>query len=215
VSGAVALGAAPAELARWVQRCHDARDIDAAHGLRVLTRRIDAWLRLGRWRVLRDDLRWLRRTAEEARDLDVLIEAAPGGRATARLRRRRAKAGEVLVRQLDDPRAAAIVAALGHLPGVDRGSAREGVRRAAAAALARDDTSPEGLHALRRSLRRVRHSLEWLGEDATPLVEVQTALGAVSDAFIGREGPSVSPLGLMDHARARWGETRPFVAKWV
>src|ERR1043165_1021156 len=50
-----------------------ALDAEAVHELRVACGRLIVWLDLGGWRILRDDLRWLRRSAATVRDLDVVL----------------------------------------------------------------------------------------------------------------------------------------------
>lgn len=217
MSTPIPLGEMPADLVVWIQRCHKATDGEAAHGLRVTTRRLDAWLRLGGWRVLREDLRWLRTAAAPARDLDVLIEAATDRSVRARLRRQRASVGRELVGLLDSPRATALVQALPHLPAVPVSEARAALARAARRSLSLATGTVEDLHTLRRALRRVRYSLEWLREDAHPLVTVQAVLGEVSDAMISArpDDPATWPDdALLATARTRWSEARGFVARW-
>jgi CHAD domain-containing protein len=52
-------------------------DPEGVHQLRVAVVHLRVWLDMGGWRVLHDDLRWLRAIAARVRDLDVQL--AGGG----------------------------------------------------------------------------------------------------------------------------------------
>src|SRR5205823_2027924 len=110
--------------------------------VRVASRRIDAWLWLGRRRALRDDLRWLRQGLGPLRDRDVLKAE---GRDEALAGARKLVGGE---------RATALVRALSHL------TAGPDADRAAILAKRLGRTPPPATlfeaHALRRRVRRLR-----------------------------------------------------------
>lgn len=201
-------------LVRWIDQCR-AGDPDAAHGLRVATRRLDVWLRLGGRRILRDDLRWLRAIAGPARDLDVRL-ADPGAATTDRdaLRARRAAAHATLVAALDTPRAAGLAAALPLLPPIDPAAARPHLARLARAALALPDHDAEALHVVRRAIRRVRYGLDWLGEPHGPLAKAQDALGTISDRLAAGRVPIDQGDADVRAARAAIGGARGFLETW-
>ena len=161
---------------------------EGVHQLRVAVARIRVWLDLGRWRVLHDDLRWLRAKAAPVRDLDVqLAREAPAPLRGALVAEREA-ARSVLLAALDDARFESLVSALASMRPVHRRQARKCVARFVGRALARGRAAgPKDyarLHALRRSVRRVRFAIEWMGEPVDELIALQDALGAFGDAWV-------------------------------
>ncbi len=173
----------------------DGQDPEGVHQLRVACRRLDAWLRLGRRRVLRADLGWLRRAAGEVRDLDVLLERSEMAPVADFLAERRAQARIGLLAALDHPRCQALVQALGLLPGPDRDTAAEVLQSFAertrrAGRKAERPAEPaeqiERLHSLRRALRQWRYALEWCEGHTKPLRALQQELGALGDAALAR-----------------------------
>lgn len=164
-------------------------DPRGVHQVRVATRRLGVWLVLGGHRVLLDDLRWLRASAASVRDLDVLCATDLPGAWHDWLAERRAHAREALVEALGSSRLAGLVRALGLMPPIDHAAARRRTRGLAEAArrlgraVARGATLDE-VHALRRSLRRLRYAREWLGGQVASLVAAQDALGALNDASV-------------------------------
>lgn len=165
-------------------------DPRGAHQVRVATRRLGVWLVLGGHTILVDDLRWLRSAAAGVRDLDVLMTAELPDGWRAWLDERRASARTALVAAVDSPRVAGLVHALRVLPPASRRRARREARALVATAV-RLGRAVEGrgatlddIHALRRSLRRVRYALEWLGRPAEPLVAAQDDLGELNDAWV-------------------------------
>jgi CHAD domain-containing protein len=74
------------------------------------------------------------------------------------------------------------------LPPLGCRKARRSLRRFVQRALERGHHLPRNdyarLHALRRSARRVRFALEWLGEPSDELIMVQDTLGAFGDAWV-------------------------------
>lgn len=176
------------QLARVLHAARARDDVEAIHDLRVVTRRLDAWLRLGGRRVLRDDLAWLRRTCGRLRNLDVLLAngGLPAPFHSWLERGRGAVRGGVEV-TLADPRADATVEALARMPAVPVEFASVGLARVLRSVERRGravDANPddlEALHALRRSLRTLRFAAEWVGEDAPLLVRLQDAFGDLND----------------------------------
>ncbi len=162
-------------------------DSDAVHLLRVALAHVQVWLALADHRLLRDELRWLRGCAAEVRDADVQLTQNPPPLLARRWRRHRVEAYTRLLTALDDPRCAALLKALALRPPVPRDHARRGmadlIRRALrrGARAKRHPHDVEALHALRRSLRRVRYALEWTEESTSGIAPLQDALGAVCD----------------------------------
>ena len=179
----------------WVRHLRSAilvarrgEDPEGVHQVRVACRRLTAWLDLGRRRIGRDDLKWLRDAAGPVRDLDVLLERDVPPAMKRWLEREWKRARPALERALDDPRALATVRLFENMGPLrseeldmkallDKADkALDGVDEKAA--------HPEELHVLRRKLRPVRYALEWQKKDAKSIVEAQDALGALSDAVI-------------------------------
>jgi CHAD domain-containing protein len=155
--------------------------------MRIAALRLSVWLDLGGRRVLRDDLRWLRRTLAPLRDLDVLLELAAGAPWGADLASRRESARFEVARALEDRRVAGLETALANLPALPENKARAGLARLvrhllrAAEELHEDGESLEGLHRLRRKLRSLRYAYEWLGEAPSELVVLQRSLGLLNN----------------------------------
>lgn len=210
------------------------------HQLRVATRRLAVWLVLGGHDILVDDLRWLRSAVGGVRDLDVLMAPDPdlalpdGWRAW--LDERRARARETLLLAVDSHRTKGLVRALALLPPVPVKRARRRARalvkaaRRAGRALEGAGATLDDVHALRRSLRRVRYALEWLDRRTAPLVAAQDELGDLNDAWValrlldayGATAEEVAPVrarieGRIDtgfrHARDVWTSLRDGLLK--
>lgn len=179
----------------WVRRLRSAivvarrgEDPEGVHQVRVACRRLTAWLDLGRRRVGRDDLKWLRDAAGPVRDLDVLLERDVPRGMKRWLEREWEKARPALEKTLDDPRTLATVRLFENMgplrsEELHMGALLEKADKALAG-VDRKAANPEELHVLRRKLRPVRYALEWQKEDATLIVEAQEALGALSDAVV-------------------------------
>jgi len=162
-------------------------DPEGVHQIRVASRRLRVWLRLGGLRVLVDDLRWFRNAASDVRDLDVLLaENQPEEFATF-LHSQRAPAREKLLAELNAPRTAGLVAALKLLPPLSSADARKRLpglaRKVMSTAKVLLVTSPpiEGMHEMRKRVRVLRYTLEWLGERPTEIKELQDHLGWLGD----------------------------------
>jgi len=158
--------------------------------VRVACARLLVWLELGRWRVLKDDLRWLRGRASRVRDLDVLATEAPSALGAHTLHRDLVSARRELLQVLDDPRVDSLLLGLSSMPPVPMGKARRVVHRLVKRCLRRGralharEHSLAALHRLRCAIRRLRFALEWTGSEVPRIVELQEAIGAVCDHAI-------------------------------
>ena len=188
-------------------------DPEGVHQVRIAIARIRVWLEIGGWRVLDDDLRRLRTIAAPVRDLDVQLARTLPAVYAAELHAERVIARRALVAALDGPRFESIVTALGTMPPVRRRRARKSLERLVHRAIVRGRELPRKdyarLHALRRSVRRVRFALEWLGKPTDELVKLQEALGEFGDAWVAfrRAGQGQSSQ-VREHARALKRELR-------
>lgn len=178
-------------LRRWLPVAIEGADAEGVHQVRIASRRLGVWLALAGRRALADDVRWLRRTAGEVRDLDVLLPLSLPDPLRTELRRRRERARSALVDDLEGPRCAGLVRALEHLPPMSVRRAHAGVERLLVRVARRGERVDAErkcsadqrvrLHALRRALRRLRYAREWLGERDGTLKRLQVALGDLND----------------------------------
>lgn len=188
-------------LARHVPVAQKGADPEGAHQLRVAAARLDVALRAAGQRVLRDDLRRLRRAASAARDLDVLLERSLPKDLSAWLSGERRSAYAQLSAELKSPDTAALLLALELLPPLRASSVRNwlGAQSQRVVRLARracrSAASVEDLHELRRALRRVRYGREWLGRPTGDLKRLQDLLGELNDEFVALEHIARCPLG--------------------
>ncbi len=175
------------ELDARVAAAHERPAPDEIHQLRVATRRLAAWLRLGGLHVLRDDLRWLRRVAGVVRDIDVVLELEGDPSWTRWLRSERRVQQQALAAALGSERCTALLSALADLPAIPRELARDRLARLAGKALTAGDDfeaapdDPERFHHLRRKVRVVRYGLEWLDEKTGAFREFQDVSGLAAD----------------------------------
>lgn len=177
------------------------RDSEGVHGLRVACARLDVFLRLLGWRVLRADLRWLRRAASAVRDLDVLLDQSdlPDAFRVA-LQAQREPAREQLLAVLAHERCGALLDALEELPPLRFARAqRRSVKLATRVAvlglnMRRPDADVEAFHALRRALRRLRYAQEWMNLDPKAARRLQAELGALNDTVVAQQ--HLAALGL-------------------
>ncbi len=197
-------------LVRQLPVARAGEDAEGVHQVRVAVARLQVWLALGQWVVLQDDLRWLRRHAASVRDLDVHLAALPPKVVEARLRRELGRARAELLAALNNPRLQGLLLALALLPAPSRAQAERYAARLAKAVLRRGRRAFErpgdlpALHALRRAARRLRYALEWLGESARPVVELQDALGRAGDRIVAlRHVDRMARAGHPAHAYRR------------
>ena len=212
-------------------------EVEGVHQVRVAARRLDAWLLLGRRRMLRDDLRWLRGVVGEARDLDVLLargDEFPEG-FIAWLQERRAAEQLRVEAGLDSERTSALVAALLVAAPVEENHARRSIggffdrvsRGDAVLASGGDKAEPLDVqvHGLRRAIRRLRFALDWMGEKVSVLVELQDRFGEACDQVVLLRWIDECPMGnslaglreqvetarteKREAALAAWAEARP------
>lgn len=168
-------------------------DPEGVHQVRVALGRLDTWLRAAEMRILRDDLRWLRRAGSRVRDLDVQLAADPPAPFAEALCAARDVARTEWLEHVDAPRTAAMLDALRSLPPLAAAridaytdaAARKVARRGKA--LAAHPTDLARYHALRRAVRRLRYALEWAGRSARPVKDLQDALGELNDAVVTLE----------------------------
>jgi len=138
------------------------------------------WRGPGQVRMLRDDVKWLLRETSALRDLDVFdalltLEGRELLRPPAVTRAHRA---------LESKRVRGLTAAFRALGTIRR---RRALRRLdeleRALVKARFKKNDEGLHSLRKLVRRVRYAREWLDVPADELRHVQNVLGVVCDVL--------------------------------
>lgn len=177
-------------LAAHLPLAREGTDPEGVHQVRVALGRIDVWLAADGRRVLRDDVRWLRRGAGRVRDLDVLLGADPPAAWRALLEGELQAARVDLVRRLDEPRCAGLSEALGYLPPLSTQRLEQALARWTERVARRGralEEQPDGLaryHALRRAVRRLRYGLEWAGRGTRPIKALQDALGELNDAAV-------------------------------
>ena len=182
------------EASRWLNELdsrlttlRERSEPEDVHQLRVATRRLAAWLRLGGLHVLRDDLRWLRRVAGAVRDIDVVLEIEGDPNWTRWLRSERRVRHQTLATALASDRTTGLVLALRSLPAPTREQARQRLQRLARRALEAGDEleaapdDPERFHFLRRKVRLLRYGLEWLDEKTGAFREFQEVSGLAAD----------------------------------
>ena len=161
-------------------------DPEGVHQVRVAGRRLRAYLDLLGFRVLKDDLRFLVRQAGRVRDLEVALGRPLPEGFREHLRAELSEARRSLVALLRSPWMGALLRALRHLPPLEQKRARGRLARLEGRlkGLWRDlkeAASPEGLHAYRRMLRRVRYAKEFLGLPARREKALQEVLGEFND----------------------------------
>ncbi len=161
-------------------------DPEGVHQVRVAGRRLRVYLELLGLRVLKDDLRFLLRQAGRVRDLEVALGWALPQGVRGQLEAELKGAREALSGLLLSPWMGGLLRALRHLPPLDQKRARGRLARLEGRlkGLWRDlkeEASPEGLHAYRRMLRRVRYAKEFLGLPARREKALQEVLGELND----------------------------------
>ena len=168
----------------------DVPDPEHVHEVRVACARLIVWLDLGGWRTLRDDLRWLRRSAATVRDLDVVLHRFRGQPWAADLGAQRSVAASDLLRVFSSPRVQGIHAALSVMPPVPGETALEHLARErrrtlrAGKRLDKKESDLSQVHRLRRAVRRLRYVLEWISDAPEDLASFQTELGTLNDLAV-------------------------------
>lgn len=142
-------------LERHIRVARAGVDPEGAHQMRVAIARLRVWLALGGWRVLDDDLRWLRGSIAAIRDLDVQLQHKPPPSWAATLRRRHERAQRELFTMLEDHRLPSLLLALSYLPPVPTVRARRRIPRIARRALRRGHAAKRHWNDL-EALHRVR-----------------------------------------------------------
>jgi len=198
-------------LKRYLKVARQGTVPEGVHQVRVATRRLDAWLTLGGWRVYRDDLRWLRRKAAAVRDIDVLL----GRKELPRMLRpqfmamKRELHSEFIL-ACDDARLAAVLVGLAVVYPIRLSAARKRLKRMHADVIdhgtgaEKNGGDVESLHRLRRSLRRFRYGLELVGDTAVPLKKMQEILGNINDLAVAMRSVDLLPP---DKVSLRYRET--------
>lgn len=211
--------------ARW-------RDLpEDVHQIRVATRRLITWLDLAGQRMLRDDLRRLRRAVEARRALQVLLERPLPPPVEAWARAQLVEGRGPLQEVLAAPAIPALITALALVPPLRLGSARRELSRRARQMLRRgkvlrqDSPRPAALHRLRVDVRAMRYGLEWISASPGPLLAMQEALGAHQDDHeaeqtldhLGVDAPELRArlqadrAASLESARALW----PDLKRWL
>lgn len=178
-------------LKRYLKVARAGIDPEGIHQVRVATRRLDVWLRMGGWRIYRADLRWLRRVASSVRDYDVIIgrKGLPRGLRGQLMGRKRAFQAEFGA-ACETPRLSGMVAGLGVLPPITAASVEKRLGRfhgnvmEYGRVIEGEEASIEDFHRLRRACRRLRYGLELLGRPTTSLKGIQEALGRINDVAV-------------------------------
>lgn len=211
-------------LARHLPVARAGQDPEGVHQVRVAAARLAVWLRLGGRRMLADDLRWLRGSASEVRDLDVALGLGGPLAYLEDLRRRWAKARERMLVHLGSRRLPALMLALGYSPPIERAVAERRTARWLERAIRIGDRLDwigvvDGeLHSYRRRVRRLRYALDWTGRKVKAVKDLSEELGAVNDlaVLIERQerGDPLSGSALpFDDVRDRLAERRAAVAE--
>jgi CHAD domain-containing protein len=179
----------------------ESREPEGPHQVRVNTRRIAAWLKLGDLNGLGEELRWLRGEGAELRDLDVLLASDPPQLWRTVLHKKRGLARRRFRGALRSARTASLLRALRELrplphPGHPEVLARM-VRRARKAGLRarKGPPHPATYHRLRLRLKGLRYALEWMDQPTRGLRELQDALGQLNDTHAALERLEQDGLG--------------------
>ena len=188
---------------RDVVSCGSAGEV---HALRSAALRASVALALLGWRALRNDLRWLRRTAGRLRDWDVSHGAAAPAQRSALVHELQA--------QLHSARAQCLPDALARVLQTRAPSHHLGPQ-GQLQSLARRALGTHDPHRLRQRLRRLRLALDMLGltHDAGAMREVVDRLGRWHDEL---QAPQSSTLDrTYKKARRSWRRAAPIVRRYA
>ena len=184
------------------------QDPEGTHQVRVAAARLDVWLRLDGRRILRDDLRWLRRAGGAVRDIDVVLERGVPAGTEALLVQQRSSAQRLFVHLLGRPRVRALRESLALLPPLQRWKAEQGLEEWSKSARRfgrRTDFVKDPLarlHRLRRGLRRLRYAREWLGLETEAMRKQVSVLGDLNDLAVKRNRMRAAKAGKTSSGRA-------------
>jgi CHAD domain-containing protein len=179
-----------AHLDKQIEILRSRDEPDAVHQLRVGAGRLSVWLELQGRRALRDDLRWLRRSATELRDLDVLLLRDRSEEWNDMLISRRGEALSQVRAAFLSPRLESLQLGLACVPPPAEPIAARGLARIqkrvlrAGERLARNEKDATALHRLRRRVRRLRYAFDWMQLDSTEIKSLQDALGKYNDLVV-------------------------------
>lgn len=195
------------EATAWLAHLDDARtlalagDAEGVHQVRVALRRLRVWVGFRKLEALAEELAWACRALAPLRDLDVFGEVL----AAETRERLRPGAVEAAAKALESERWLALRESLGAMRPPRRSKAKRALpaleKKLKRLRRARKSGDGAGLHRMRRALRRVRYTRDWLGLDTSDLAAEQEWLGAVCDllaleAFVKRNDVEVpSELG--------------------
>ena len=182
--------------------------IASVHELRVAARRLRAYCRLVDAVALDRRLRRLVHLTHALRDLDVVLGTSLPPPMARHLRGERTRARAALRTALGSAKIDDLLREVAHLPSL---KAKPSQRRIAQlqrtlGRRARHLRQMADVHALRRVLRTLQYSRQWLGRDATALQVAQRALGEVLDVAMRHTlQQRLSESGLSAPASARAG----------
>lgn len=209
-----------AHRSRTFKRLASSRElsVDDVHQLRVATRRLRAALSVlrhgrdrGRFGRAQRELRSFGRALGACRSLDIAIRDARVYHVdTARLEKRRARAGAALRRALKPARVNALVTDLRRVEKVldsvafERVSAWiESLEWDVAYRLASPPRTADARHELRIELKKVRYVIESLGRRSAALPKLQDQLGREHDLIVLQSLVGRVPGAARDERRAR------------
>lgn len=190
------------EATEWLGHLDDARtlalagDVEGVHQVRVALRRLRVWVAFREFEALEDELQWACRALAPLRDLDVFGEVLT----TEALAQLRPEAVGAAVDALQSERWLALRESLAAVRPPRRSKAKRALpgyeKRLKQLRRALRPADGVALHRLRRALRRVRYTRDWLGLDTSDLADEQEWLGAVCDllalqVFTRRHGAEV------------------------
>lgn len=166
---------------------------EAVHQVRVSAGRLSVWLEMQGRRALRDDLRWLRASATDLRDLDVLIARNRSTRWNEMLEARRGDALLCVRAAVASPRLKSLLLGLACVSAPDERTAAAGLARIqkrvlrAGERVTRNESDFGALHRLRRRTRRLRYAMDWMGLDSKDVKSLQDAFGALNDLVVEQD----------------------------
>lgn len=175
------------EATEWLMHLDDARtlalagDAEGVHQVRVALRRLRVWVGFRKLGSLEEELGWACRALAPLRDLDVFGGVLSG----EALEALRTDAVEEAAKALESERWLALRESLAALRPPRRGKAKRALpgleKKLKKLRRVMKPGNGAALHRMRRALRRVRYTRDWLGLDTSDLAAEQEWLGAVCD----------------------------------